>query len=304
MATASAALFRANAETRGLTITLQIAEGVPDGVVGDAPRLKQVLLNLIGNGVKFTERGGITLRLAPADAAAQAGPAPGPAHNRRRVRFEVKDTGIGIPPQALAEVFLPFHQVQNARARLRGGTGLGLAISQRIIEAMGARIEATSRLGTGSVFSFEIEFELAPHLVLPNTDSDFGRLDATDRLRGMVLLVEDNIVNRLVGGEMLRSLGAEVIEAEDGAQGVALLERQRVDLVLMDLQMPVLDGLSAARQVREREARMRLPRVPIVALTANAFEEDVTASLAAGMDGHLAKPYSREQLFEMLKRWL
>ena len=300
VATAAAALFRANAETRGLTITLQIGDGVPDGVIGDAPRLKQVLLNLIGNGVKFTERGGITLRLSEADVIS----GPGQRPNQRRVRFEVKDTGIGIPPDALAEVFLPFHQVQNARARLRGGTGLGLAISQRIIEAMGGRIEVTSRVGAGSAFSFEIEFELAPNVVLPSTDSDFGRLGASDRLQGMVLLVEDNIVNRLVGAEMLRSLGVEVIEAEDGAQGVALLERQRVDLVLMDLQMPVLDGLAATRQVRDRESRLRLPRVPIVALTANAFDEDVTASMAAGMDGHLAKPYSREQLFELLRRWL
>ncbi|MBL8346728.1 MAG: response regulator [Rubrivivax sp.] len=298
--TAAAALFRANAETRGLTITLQIGESVPDGVVGDAPRLKQVLLNLIGNGVKFTERGGITVRLSQADVIST----PDQRSDRRRVRFEVKDTGIGIPPDALAEVFMPFHQVQNARARLRGGTGLGLAISQRIIEAMGGRIEVTSRVGAGSNFSFELEFELAPNIALPNTDSDFGRLGAADRLQGMVLLVEDNIVNRLVGAEMLRSLGVEVIEAEDGAQGVALLERQRVDLVLMDLQMPVLDGLSATRQVRDRESRLRLPRVPIVALTANAFDEDVTASMAAGMDGHLAKPYSREQLFDLLRRWL
>jgi len=300
VATAAAALFRANAETRGLAITLQIGEGVPDGVIGDAPRLKQVLLNLIGNGVKFTERGGITLRLSEADVI--TGPEQRPDH--RRVRFEVKDTGIGIPPEALAEVFLPFHQVHNARARLRGGTGLGLAISQRIIEAMGGRIEVDSRVGAGSAFTFELEFELAPHVAAASTDSDFGRLGDADRLQGMVLLVEDNMVNRLVGAEMLRSLGVEVLEAEDGAQGVAMLERQRVDLVLMDLQMPVLDGLSATRHVRERESRLRLPRVPIVALTANAFDEDVTASMAAGMDGHLAKPYSREQLYELLRRWL
>jgi signal transduction histidine kinase/CheY-like chemotaxis protein len=301
VATAATALFRANAETRGLTVTLQVGEGVPDGVVGDAPRLKQVLLNLIGNGVKFTERGGVTLRLAQADIITLAGQLP---PDRRRVRFEVKDTGIGIPPEALAEVFLPFHQVQNTRARLRGGTGLGLAISQRIIETMGGQIRAESRMGAGSVFSFELEFELAPNVVLTHAESDFAQFDAADRLQGMVLLVEDNIVNRLVGAEMLRSIGVEVIEAEDGAQALALLERQRVDLVLMDLQMPVLDGLGATRQAREREARLRLPRVPIVALTANAFDEDITASMSAGMDGHLAKPYSREQLYDLLRRWL
>jgi signal transduction histidine kinase/CheY-like chemotaxis protein len=296
VAASAAALFRANAETRGLTITLQIGEGVPDGVMGDAPRLKQVLLNLIGNGVKFTEKGGIALRLSLPDAMSPP--------TQRRVRFEVQDSGIGIPAEALAEVFLPFHQVQHARARLRGGTGLGLAISQHIIEAMGGRIQVTSRPGAGSTFGFDLDFELASNVPLPAGDSDFGRLDDADKLQGIVLLVEDNVVNRMIGAEMLRSFGVEVLEAEDGAQGVSVLEQQRVDLVLMDLQMPVLDGYGATRQVRERESRLRLPRVPIVALTANAFDEDATQSMAAGMDAHLAKPYSRQQLFELLRRWL
>jgi signal transduction histidine kinase/CheY-like chemotaxis protein len=296
VASAAAALFRANAETRGLTVTLDIHKNVPDGVVGDAPRLKQVLLNLIGNGVKFTEKGGVTLRLTCPDAMSPP--------DRRRVRFEIEDTGVGIPAQALEEIFLPFHQVHSTRARLRGGTGLGLAICQRIVEAMGGRIRAGSRPGEGSTFSFDIDFVLAPHVPLPPVDSDFSRLDGAERLQGIVLLVEDNVVNRLIGAEMLRGFGLEVLEAEDGAQGVQMIERQRVDLVLMDLQMPVLDGIGATRCVRERETRLRLPRVPIVALTANAFDEDVMRSLNAGMDGHLAKPYSRQQLFELLRRWL
>jgi signal transduction histidine kinase len=295
VAGAAAALFRANAETRGLTITLQLGADVPDGVIGDAPRLKQVLLNLVGNGVKFTEKGGVTLRLTC--------PRP-PEGDRCRVRFEVHDTGIGIAADQIEQVFQPFHQVQSARARLRGGTGLGLAISQRIVEAMGGRIVLTSRSGEGSTFSFEIEFTRAPHVPATGPESDFGSLDALENIQGTVLLVEDNIVNRMIGAEMLRSFGLEVIEAEDGAQCVTLLERQRVDLVLMDIQMPVLDGYAATRQVREREARLRLPRVPIVALTANAFDEDAAQSLVAGMDAHLAKPYSREQLRELLTRWL
>jgi signal transduction histidine kinase/CheY-like chemotaxis protein len=296
VAGAAAALFRANAETRGLTITLVIAEGVPDGVIGDAPRLKQVLLNLIGNGVKFTEKGGITLRLT-----SQSPPGADPC----RVRFEVQDSGIGMSVQAVSEVFQPFHQVHDSRARLRGGTGLGLAISQRIVEAMGGRITVTSREGEGSVFGFELAFALAQHAPPLPQDSDFAALDERNAsLQGVVLLVEDNIVNRMIGAEMLRSFGLDVLEAEDGAQGVTMLERQRVDLVLMDIQMPVLDGYAATRQVREREARLRLPRVPIVALTANAFDEDATSALASGMDAHLAKPYSREQLRELLRRWL
>ena len=123
-------------------------------------------------------------------------------------------------------------------------------------------------------------------------------------MTGIVLLVEDNAVNRMIGSEMLKSFGVDVVEAEDGVQALALLEQQRVDLVLMDIQMPVLDGYAATRRARERENKLRLPRVPIVALTANAFDEDAVQAIAAGMDAHLAKPYSREQLRELVRRWL
>jgi two-component system, sensor histidine kinase len=294
VAASATALFRANAESRGLSIALQMEATVPDAVMGDAPRLKQVLLNLLGNGVKFTEKGGVTLRLS-ADRVNDM---------LKRVRFEVEDTGIGIPAQALEEVFQPFHQVDSTRSRLRGGTGLGLAISQRIVEAMGGRIEVSSRAGVGSTFSFVLPMPLAPNAQLPAADSDFGRLDLDAALSGLVLLVEDNIVNRMICAEMLKSFGLDVLEAENGAMAVTMLESQRVDLVLMDIQMPVLDGYAATRQVRARETKLRLPRVPIVALTANAFDEDAAQSMAAGMDGHLAKPYSRAQLGELLKRWL
>jgi signal transduction histidine kinase/CheY-like chemotaxis protein len=298
------ALFRANAESRGLTITLQMGADVPDGVVGDAPRLKQVLLNLLGNGVKFTERGGITLGLTVQSTAATAAGAPQQADTTVCVRFAVTDSGIGIPTAALDEVFQPFLQVDSTRSRLRGGTGLGLAISQRIIQAMGGRIEVDSRIGMGSVFRFDLRLPLAPHVPPPHHDSDFGGLDMAGQVAGVVLLVEDNVVNRMIGAEMLKSFGVEVMEAEDGAQALTLVQSQRVDLVLMDIQMPVLDGYAATRALRERESRLRLPRVPIVALTANAFDEDAVQSLAAGMDAHLAKPYSRAQLRELLTRWL
>ena len=294
VAAAATALFRANAESRGLTITLQMGENLPDGVVGDAPRLKQVLLNLLGNGVKFTEKGGIALKLTALSRDEVAA----------RVRFEVQDTGIGIPAQSLETVFQPFLQVDSTRSRLRGGTGLGLAISQRIIEAMGGRIEISSRLGVGSTFSFSLFMPLAPNVPLPAYESDFGLLAEGGTMTGVVLLVEDNAVNRMIGSEMLKSFGIDVVEAEDGIQALSALEKQRVDLVLMDIQMPVLDGYGATRQAREREAKLRLPRVPIVALTANAFDEDAAQAMAAGMDAHLAKPYSREQLRELVRRWL
>jgi signal transduction histidine kinase/CheY-like chemotaxis protein len=295
VAASAAALFRANAEGRGLTVTLSIGADVADAVVGDAPRLKQVLLNLVGNGVKFTERGGVTLALTALPAE------PG----RSVVRFEVSDTGIGMSDDAIGHMFQPFHQVDGTRSRLYGGTGLGLAISQRIVEAMGGRIKVDSKPGQGARFSFTLDLPLAKAPALSaSTSSDFAPLDNASPMSGVVLLVEDNGVNRMIGAEMLKSFGIDVVEAEQGQQALQLMDRQRFDLVLMDIQMPVLDGYAATQQVRERESRLRLPRVPIVALTANAFDEDAALSLAAGMDGHLAKPYTRDQLRELLLQWL
>jgi signal transduction histidine kinase/CheY-like chemotaxis protein len=294
VAASATGLFRANAENRGLAISHRVDPGVPDAVIGDAPRLKQVLLNLLGNGLKFTEKGGVTLHLSTRSVGEQ----------RVAVCFEVADTGIGIPFEAQDAVFQPFHQVDSTRSRLRGGTGLGLAISQRIVQAMGGTITLRSGLGQGSVFSFTLDFALAANLPPASQDSDFGALAQEAPIHGVVLLVEDNIVNRMIGTEMLQSLGATVLEAEDGAMALTVLESQHVDLVLMDIQMPVMDGYAAAQHTRERELRLRLPRIPILALTANAFDEDVAQARAAGMDGHLAKPYSRTQLAELLRRWL
>jgi signal transduction histidine kinase/CheY-like chemotaxis protein len=294
VAMSAAALFRARAETKSLALMLDIEPDVPDGVLADGPRLKQVLLNLLSNAVKFTERGGITQRLALQSREP----------NAVRVRLEVQDTGVGIQAEELERVFLPFTQFGGTRARLSGGTGLGLSISQRIIEAMGGRIEVTSRVGAGSNFWFTLFLPLAPEMPPRPVDSDFAGLDGSDHLEGVVMLVEDNEVNRLIGTEMLRSFGLDVKVAYDGAQALQLLEQHRVDLVLMDIGMPVLDGHEATRQLRERETRLKLPRVPVVALTAYAFESDAAKALDAGMDAHIAKPYSRERLREIVQRWL
>jgi len=244
--------------------------------------------------VKFTERGGITLRLA-----LQAS-----EPNAARVRIEVQDSGVGIPAGELDRVFQPFTQFGGTRSRLSGGTGLGLSISQRIIEALGGRIEVSSRVGGGSCFWFTLFLPLAPETPPRPSDSDFAALDSADRMEGVVLLVEDNEVNRLIGSEMLRSFGLEVKLANEGQQALQVLEQHRVDLVLMDIGMPVLDGHEATRRLREREQRLKLPRVPVVALTAYAFESDAAKALDAGMDAHLAKPYSREQLKALVQRWL
>lgn len=297
VAASAAALLRSTAEQRRLKVELQIDADVPDAVIGDASRLKQVLLNLVGNGIKFTEKGGVSVRLSRATAP------PGLCG----VRFEVADTGIGIPAQAIPKLFQPFSQVDATRSRSHGGTGLGLAISQRIVEAMGGRITVESAERQGSRFAFSLLLPPSPDplpIGPPPQDSGLMPLDTAPTLQGRVLLVEDNPVNRLIAAEMLKSFGLNVVEAEDGQQALTRIDGQHFDLVLMDIQMPVLDGYAATQRIREREARLRLARVPIVALTANAFDEDAALSLAAGMDAHLSKPYTREQLRALLAQWL
>ncbi len=295
LASSVIALFRGNAEAKGLRLALEVKPDVEDWVVGDAQRLKQVLLNLVGNAIKFTERGDIALRIGAEPAGT----------GLAGLSFEVRDTGIGIAADAVAGLFQPFHQVDGSRSRRRGGTGLGLAISQRIVEAMGGRIEVKSRPGQGSGFGFSIAL---PHdrdaVRMPPADSALGGLDGDATLMGSVLLVEDNDVNRMIGREVLYSLGLDVVEARDGREALELLTRHAVDLVLMDCQMPLMDGYSATEEIRRREQRMGLPRMPVLALTADAFDEDAARSREAGMDAHLAKPYTRDQLRELIQAWL
>ena len=269
MALSVIALFRGNAEAKGLELALDIDPEVENWVIGDAQRLKQVVLNLVGNAIKFTERGEVLLRLSPRPAS----------NGRVGVVFEVRDSGIGIPPDALAHLFQPFHQVDGTRSRRRGGTGLGLAISQRIVEAMGSQIEVKSRPDFGSRFRFALTLERDPattHAV--QVDSALGGLDGTSTLMGVVMVVEDNDVNRMIAREVLQSLGLNVIEATDGMEALELLAVHSVDVVLMDCQMPVMDGYAATQEIRKREARLGLPRLPVLALTADAFEEDAMRS--------------------------
>jgi len=299
LTTSVVGLFRGNAQAKGLELRIDVEHAGADRVFGDAQRLKQVLLNLVGNAIKFTERGSVTLRMR---ADAQEGE---PAGDRARVLFEVVDTGIGIAPEAMRRLFQPFHQIDGARNRRHGGTGLGLAISQRIVETMGGSVEVVSSPGHGSNFHFSVAFERDRSEPAPaQPDSALGALDGLVQPSGTVLVVEDNAVNRMIALQMLRSLDLEVLEAENGSQALDRLQESAVELVMMDIQMPVMDGYVTAKSIRAREAALGLPRMPIIALTANAFDEDVAQAMAAGMDGHLAKPYTRAQLREVVATWM
>lgn len=288
-------LFGGNAESKGLRLALRVDPTLDDWVIADAQRLKQVLLNLVGNAIKFTERGEVVLVLTQI----------GRKEDVVTVEFEIVDSGIGMTAESLSRLFQPFHQVDGSRSRRQGGTGLGLAISARIVEAMGGRIDVRSQISGGSSFRFRLGLELDPApLHVPPPDSSMGSLDGPSGLSGRVLVVEDNDVNRMIAKQILHSLGMQVIEAANGEEAIAILTRESVDVVLMDCQMPVLDGYAATREIRRLEAKSGLARVPILALTADAFDDDAHRARESGMDAHLAKPYARDQLRDLLQRWL
>ncbi len=250
---------------------------------GDQARLRQVLLNLVGNAVKFTEVGSVVVSCTL-------------DHETGKLHFSVTDTGIGIADEARIRLFKEFSQVDSSINRRFGGSGLGLAICGRLVEAMGGAIEVTSTLGVGSTFSFTVPYAAGSAAVQAE---EIARAAARLEPGRKILLVEDNAVNRQVATGLLAKLGVVVELAENGRQAVEMVTGGAFDLVLMDMQMPVMDGLAATRQLRSAGCA-----VPIVGLTANAFVSDREACLAAGMNDFMTKPVNRDKLHTMLVKWL
>jgi signal transduction histidine kinase/CheY-like chemotaxis protein/HPt (histidine-containing phosphotransfer) domain-containing protein len=284
------------AQARGLHLSSEVDAAVPEHVVGDPHRVRQVLLNLIGNAKKFTTVGGVDVRLTavPLTEAHKPG--------GWALACSVRDTGIGMSPEAIKVLFQDFTQVDGSIARRFGGTGLGLAISRRLVEAMGGSIRVESEPGVGSTFSFEIQVgsAAAPDIAAAPPMPPPSMPPSMPPLR--VLLAEDNEVNRLVAVAMLEKLGFTVIVVEDGSQALQAVQQGSHDLVIMDVMMPHMDGLAATRAIRLLPGPER--RVPILGLTANAFRSDQEACLAAGMDGFVAKPMTLDRLTAAITRVL
>ncbi len=269
----------------GLTLTARLHMPRPCFVRGDPSRLRQVLHNLVGNAIKFTEAGAVTVVAK---------------HRGSRARIAVHDTGVGISADELPRIFDAFHQADSSFARRFGGTGLGLTIARELARAMGGDLVCTSRQGRGSCFTVTVDLAPAPDPV----PAAVGAGVASPALQGHVLLAEDNPVNALVAEAALKKMGLTVELVEDGLQALASFRAAPPDLVLLDCQMPVMDGFEAVRRMREHEGEQGLPRTPVVALTANALQCDREHSLAAGMDDHLAKPFRDEELRAVLRRLL
>jgi len=289
-------LLQSRARAKGLDLAISIDDAVPGWVKGDPARLHQILANLVGNGIKFTAQGSVNVRVELAARPCVDG-------EYCHLRFTVRDTGIGIPPDFMPRLFTHFSQADETNTRRFGGTGLGLAISRQLVELMGGEIGVESEPGKGSEFWFTVHLERA---VAPIPTGETAKEQRAATLSGRVLVVEDDPTNRMLAKIFLSSLGCEPVLVEDGEAALEWLAREHCDLVLMDNQMPGLDGMETTARIRAREAAAPAAgrRLPIIALTANALTGDRERFLAAGMDDYLSKPFKREHLLEVLSRWL
>ena len=289
-------MYAVQAQAKSLPLRVTIQAPAPTVLVGDPGRLKQVLGNLLANAVKFTERGNVTLRvlLGAGDPTA--------ALPCTMLRVEVEDSGVGIPPAVAAQLFQPFTQADASTTRRFGGTGLGLVISKHLVELMGGRIGLTSDSGCGSLFWVELPFDVSDERLCAVIADRPGAPRWAGRC---ALLVEDNAVNMIVAETQLARLGLEVVTAVNGVLALEALDQQTFDIVLMDCQMPIMDGYEAVQRWRRTEAgHTGARRTPVIALTANAMAGDREHCLGAGYDDHLGKPFSRDDLQQVMRQWL
>jgi CheY-like chemotaxis protein len=312
----SVKLFIPAAAGKGTELSADISEGVPVYVRSDPFKLKQVLNNIIGNAVKFTENGSVSVKVSAVEGNAQnvpnaeikeaAGYYGDAAENSRTVlSFEVADTGIGMSGEVQRKLFQVFTQADASTTRKYGGTGLGLAISKKIIDLMGGDIRVTSEPGKGSTFIIRTVMENASPdeaegiSALPAEKATEEAAPARDK-KTRILLVEDIAANRKLATILLQKMGFEVFTAENGKQAVELCDTEKYDLLLMDCQMPEMDGYEASTIIKASGGKNS--GTPIIAMTANAFESDREKCLAAGMDDYIAKPVGRQKLEECIKR--
>lgn len=295
MANSILTLMSGHAHNKGVYLKLELDPRVPRYVVGDPVRLRQVLLNLVGNSIKFTQEGGVTIIISndPNSENLARG-------NVSKIHFAVRDTGVGISKEAQHNLFRPFAQADSSVARKFGGTGLGLAISQRLIEAMGNRISIDSEEGRGSTFHFTLIMEEGRAVAADGAGSDSGLSQKSEKAL-KILVVEDNEINQKLLKEFIGRMGHEVIQAMSGEEGIEAAQRERPDMIFMDLEMSGISGMGATKAIRALRDE-DIARTPVIALTGNTRDEDIRACYAANMNGHLAKPVDPIRLRQQIDK--
>ncbi len=302
-------MFTVKARKKGLDLNVTVDESVPRALKGDSLRLRQILANLIGNGVKFTDHGSVSVSVKQTSRHV----------DKACLQFTVADTGIGIPPEKQSGIFDAFIQADSSTTRQFGGTGLGLAICKRLVELMGGRIWLNANLESGSIFNFTAYFEVIPENSLQIGDELFGEIGSPGKLFS-ILVVEDNPINRDVARMTLEKSGHRVVVAENGVEGLRAMVGEHFDAVLMDMQMPVMDGITTSRLIRDCEAgnipedneykeilgklshQLKGTYTPIIALTANVLSTDKKQCLEAGMDTYIGKPFEPNEILRAISR--
>ncbi len=276
---------RIRAQQKGIDFEFHVDEGLPIGVSGDEKRLRQVLINLLGNGIKFTDDGRVTFKVESVD---------------QKIRFQIEDTGVGMTPEQIEKIFLPFEQVGSTKKQAEG-TGLGLAITHKIVLMMGSQIEVRSTLGQGSIFCFEVELPKADHWAIASRLSQHGEIVGYQGQKHKILVIDDRWENRSVLLNLLEPIGFEIVEASNGREGIEQTLKMNPDLIITDLAMPVMDGFEFLQQLRSHP---QLQNKIVLVSSASVFDIDRHKSLDAGGNDFLPKPVQAETLLEKLQKYL
>jgi CheY-like chemotaxis protein len=301
----SVSIIEIKSREKNINIKWKIAPEISTTLLGDPTRLRQILINLLGNAVKFSDHGEITLLVNkyPTDYLKN----PTRIESPNQLLFSISDQGIGIPADKLDLIFERFKQVDASVTRRFGGSGLGLAISRKLVTLMQGKIWATSEENKGSIFFFTTNMPPAyiVSLTKPLLENNFVKTDLMQAYHNslQILLADDSIDNRLLIGVYLKGLQHHLTEVENGLEASEIFKKQKFDLILMDIQMPIMDGYTATREIRKWEADTGANPTPILALTAHAFEEDINASKKAGCTEHITKPLKKAKLLQLLERY-